>query len=176
MLEIDGLSKKTVYEVMFQLLYVTNWSWFKFEDLIRARYPEVIKSQEYLEINEEVGSREAKGLAKVLGTSGDGIGSLIQLLQCSHWAVFEHFEVEKLTKESCRMRVIDCSTHRAAKKWGMEPYECGDLTLVCLRGFCNVINQKVSIRRVFTLPEVRPKGIPENVSCEWVLSLEGTKT
>ena len=177
MLEIDRLSKETVYKVMFNLLRVTNWQLYKLEDVIRASHPEVLKSQEYLKLIEEYGLREAKGLAEVLGISGNGIDSLIQLLQYSHWVVFEGFEVEKLTEESCRMRVIECSVQRAAKKEGVEYYECADETLWCLRGFCGYINRKMSIRQVFGPPEeVRPKGIPENVSCEWVISMEGAKT
>ena len=161
---------------MFNLLRVMSWGWYVAEDLMVASHPEVLKSQEYLKVIEEYGSREAKGLAKALGISGDGIDSLIRLLQYSHWVVFERCEVEKLTEESCRMRIIDCSAQRAAKKGGIEYYECADGTLGCLRGFCGQINQEASVQPVFTPPEVGPKGIPENVSCEWVISIEGAKS
>ena len=173
MLEIDGFSKESVYKLMFHHLYILNFWSFKLEDLIRVKHPKILESDEYMHIIEEYGLREAKGLAKILGTSGHGIDSLIQLLQCSHWAIFEHMEVEKLTKESCRMRIIKCSTQRAAKNWEMEHYECADITFLCLRGFCDHVNRNINIQQVFAPPDkIRPKGTPENVSCEWVFSIQ----
>jgi len=174
MLDIEKLSKEAVYDIMFQQVYVLNLGFYKIEDLVRASHPELLKSDKYLHIMKEMGIREAKGVAKVLGILSNGIDSLIQLLQCSHWAVFETFEIKKLTEQSCRMRIIDCSAQKAAQKWGMEYYECADVTHEYLRGFCDQINRKVSVRKVFAPPEVGPKAIPvpDNVSCEWVISIE----
>jgi hypothetical protein len=173
MLEIENLSKETVYNVMFQHLYAMNFGWFQFEHVIRAKHPEIIKGEEYTKVIVEYCSLEAKSLAKVLGITGTGMDSLIKLLQFSHWAVFEHFEVEKLAAESCRMRIADCSVQRAARKWGMKHYDCADVTLAGLRGFCNYVNQQMIVIKDFAPPEVSPQGVLENVSCSWVISIEG---
>jgi hypothetical protein len=171
MLEIDSLSKESVYNIMLKHLIVMNSGWFKFENLIRTKYPEVIRSKEYMQVLEEYCAGQALALSKALDIKGNGIDDLIALLRCSHWAIFEWLELEKLTEESCRMRIIGCSTQVAAKKWGMEHYDCAAATLTCLKGFCNQISPDVIVKKIFAPPEVRPKYAVENVSCEWLISL-----
>jgi len=172
MLEIEDLSKDNVYSVMSELLYSINYGWFMIEDMIRKKHPELLGSDSYLRLNEDVGSYEAKRLSKALRVSGDTIDGLINLLRHSHWAVFENIEVEKLDGRSFRMRTIDCSAQRAAKKWGMEHYDCSLVAFPIRCGFFSAANQNAKVERIFTPPDVRPQSITENVSCEWLISIE----
>ena len=175
MLDISCLSKESVYNIMLKHLIVMNSGWFNFENLIRAKHPEIIKSKEYMKLIEEYSSGQARAMSKALDVKGNCIDDLIKLLKCSHWAIFECIEIEKLTEESCRMRIIGCSTQMAAKKWGMEHYDCADATLACLKGFCNHVNSNMIVRKIFAPPEVNPKCTTENVSCEWLISIPGVK-
>jgi len=118
MLEIEGLSKDTVYDVMRELLYSLNYMLFRFEEWVRRRYPEEFEKEEFPRLYEESGSYEAKRLCKALNISGGGVDVLIQLLKHSHWAVFENIEAMKLAEGSFTMRTIECSAQRAAKRWG----------------------------------------------------------
>ena len=118
MLEIEGLSKDTVYDVMRELLYSLNYMLFRFEEWVRSRYPEELQGEEFARLYEEAGSYEAKRLCKALDISGGGVDTLIQLLKHSHWAVFENIEAMKLAEGSFTMRTIECSAQRAAKRWG----------------------------------------------------------
>lgn len=172
MLEIEGLSKDTLYNVMRELLYSFNYMWFQIEDWIKRRYPGDFESEELCRIHQELGSNEAKRLSTVLNIVGAGVDAMIELVKHSHWAVFENIEVEKLTEQSFRMRTTECSSQRAAKRWGMEYYDCTLWASLCRNGFFKEANQKVKIQRVFTPPETRPEGTPENVSCEWLISIE----
>ena len=172
MLEIDGLSKKKVYDVMRELLYSASYAWHTTEHFVRAKHPELLMGEGYFKVNEDFGSYEAKRLSKALGISENGIDGLIQVLKYSHWAVFEHIEVKKLTENSFRMRTIGCSSQQTAKKWGMEYYDCRLQGLRARSGFFKTLNNKATVERIFSPPEVRLENIPGNVSCEWLVSIK----
>ena len=172
MLEIEGLSKGAVHDVMRELLYSLNYMLFRFEEWVRRRYPEELQGEEFARLYEEAGSYEAKRLCKALDISGGGVDTLIQLLKHSHWAVFENIEAMKLAEGSFTMRTIECSAQRAAKRWGVDYYDCRHTGSLVRNGFFEAINPSVKIQRVFTPPEIRPEGTPENVSCEWLISIE----
>jgi len=171
-LEIEGLSKDNVYNVMRELLYSFNYVWFLFEEAVKSKHPEELEGEEFRRLYKEFGSYQAKRLSRAIDISAGGIDALIQLLKHSHWAVFERIEVKKLTGESFRMRTIECSTQKAAKRWGMEYRACGPTGSLVRTGFFERANKNVKIQRVFTPPEIRPEGTPENVSCEWLISIE----
>lgn len=172
MLEIEGLSKEAVYNLMRELLYSLNYSLFRFEDWVRARYPEELEGEELHRLYKESGSYEAKRLCKALSISGGGADTLIHLLRHSHWAVFENIEARRLTERSFIMRTIECSAQRAAQRSGTEYYDCRLTASLVRAGFFEALNHNVKIQRIFTPPETRPEGIPGNVSCEWLISVE----
>jgi len=172
MLKIEDLSKESVYTVMRDLLYSLNYGWFMLEDLIRANHPELLKGEDYLKVNENVGSYEAKRLSKALDISGNSIDNLMQLVKYSHWAVFENIEIKKLTETSFRMRTIGCSAQGAIHKWGLEHYDCRLAGLRLRQGFFKGANKNAEVERIFSPPEARRAGIPDNVSCEWFISLK----
>ena len=172
MLEIEDLSKETVYNVMRELLYSLNYAWFMFEDMLKNKIPEAFESEEYRRLQEEFGSYEAQRLARVLDISAGGVDDLIRFLKHSHWAVFEEIQIEKLTEKSFKMRTLECSTQKAAKKWGIEYYNCGLTGGLIRRGFYKRVNETAKVQRVFTPPDTGPGGTPQNVSCEWLISIE----
>ncbi|MBC8274180.1 MAG: hypothetical protein H8E40_04345 [Chloroflexi bacterium] len=172
MLEIEGLSKETVYNVMTELLYSFNFMVYLFEDWVKTKHPEEFESEEFRRLYGEFGSYQAKRLCKALDISGGGIDVLIKLMKHSHWTVFENIEVEKLTEKSFRMRGIQCSAQKAAKRWGMEYNDCRIRSSRFCNGLFRVANQNVKVRQVFAPPEIGPEGTPENVSCEWLISIE----
>ena len=172
MLEIEALEKETVYNVMRELLYSFNYMWLQFEEWIKRRYPEDFEREDLRKIHEEFGSYQAKRLSKALNTSGGGVDALIELAKHSHWAVFENIELEKLTEKSFRMRTTECSSQRAAKRWGMEYYDCGPTATIMRSAFFKQANPKARVQQAFAPPEIGPEGTPENVSCEWLVSLE----
>jgi len=172
MLEIGGLSKDTVYDVMRALLYSLNYMWFQFEDWIKSNCPKESESEGFRELYRDFGSYEAKRLSRALAISGEGVDALIQLLKHSHWVVFENIEITKLEGNSFRMRTIDCSSQQAAKQWGLEYYDCKSTGTLIRNGFFQQANKNSKIQRIFTPPETRPEGTPENVSCEWLISIE----
>jgi len=171
-IDIERLSKEQVYNIMSELLYSFNYVWFMFEKFIKNKYPDAFESEEFLKLNEEFGEYEAKRVSKALSISTGEIEDLIRLVKHSHWAVFENIEITKLTEKSFRMRTIECSTQKAAKRWGMEYYDCGLTGSFARNGFYQYLNKNAKIQRIFTPPEIRSDETPENVSCEWLISLE----
>jgi len=93
-------------------------------------------------------------------------------LKYSHWAIFEHIEIAELTANSFRMRTLDCSAQRAAKRWGLDYYDCAIGGLRIRRGFLKGINPKAKVQRIFTPPEAGPEDRSAIASCEWLISLE----
>jgi len=172
MLNIRTIKKDTLYNVMLQQLYSLNYTWVRFEGFIQEKAPEVYGSEEYYQLFEDYGSEEARRLVKALGFPREEIKDLTRFLQYSHWAIFENIEIAELTANSFRMRTLDCSAQSAAKKWGMEYYDCRTGGLRIRSGFFKGINPKANVQRIFSPPEARPEGRRAIVSCEWLISLE----
>ena len=172
MLNIRAIKKDTLHAVMLQQLYALNYMWIRFEYFIRAKAPEVYGSEEYYQLFEDYGSEEARRLVKSLGFPREEIKDLARFLKYSHWAIFENIEIAELNTNSFRMRTLDCSAQSAAKKWGMEYYDCGTGGLRIRNGFFKGINPKAKVQRIFSPPEARPEGRPALASCEWLISLE----
>jgi len=172
MLNIRAIKKDALYNVMLQQLYSLNYTWVRFEGFIQEKAPEVYGSEEYYQLFEDYGSEEARRLVKALGFPREEIKDLARFLEYSHWAIFENIEIAELTANSFRMRTLDCSAQSAAKKWGMEYYDCRTGGLRIRSGFFKGINPKAKVQRIFTPPEARPEGTRAIVSCEWLISLE----
>jgi len=172
MLNIRAIKKDTLYNVMLQQLYSLNYTWVRFEGFIQEKAPEVYGSEEYYQLFEDYGSEEARRLVRALGFPREEIKDLTRFLEYSHWAIFENIEIAELTANSFRMRTLDCSAQSAAKKWGMEYYDCGTGGLRIRSGFFEGINPEAKVQRIFTPPEARPEGRRAIVSCEWLVSLE----
>ena len=172
MLNIRAIKKDTLHAVMLQQLYALNYMWIRFEYFIRAKAPEVYGSEEYYQLFEDYGSEEARRLVKSLGFPREEIKDLARFLKYSHWAIFENIEIAELNTNSFRLRTLDCSAQSAAKKWGMEYYDCRTGGLRMRNGFFKGINPKTKVQRIFSPPEARPEGRRAIVSCEWLVSLE----
>jgi hypothetical protein len=157
---------------MLQQMYSLNYVWMRIEGLIQQRAPEVYRSEEYYQLFEDYGAEEARRLLKVLDLPKKGIKDLTRSLQYSHWAIFENIEIVGLTADSFVMRTLDCSAQRAARRWGLDYYDCEAGGLRIRNGFFKGINPKAKVQRIFTPPETGPEGRPAVASCEWLISLE----
>jgi hypothetical protein len=111
-------------------------------------------------------------LVKALGFPREEIKDLTEFLKYSHWAIFENIEIAELTAKSFRMRTLDCSAQRAAKKWGLDYYDCGAGGLRIRNGFFRGINPKAKAQRIFTPPQAGPENTRAIASCAWWVSLE----
>lgn len=172
MLNIRAIKKDTLYNVMLQQMYSLNYVWMRIEGFIQQKAPQAYMGEEYYQLYEDYGSEEARRLVKALGFPREEIKDLTRFLKYSHWSIFEDIEIADLTPSSFRMRTIDCSAQRAAKRWGLEYYDCGAGGLRIRNGFSKGINPKAKGQRIFTPPEARPEGGSAIVSCEWLISLE----
>jgi hypothetical protein len=172
MLNIRAIKKDTLYDVMLQQMYSLNYVWMRMEGLIQQKAPEVYGSEEYYQLFEEYGSEEARRLVKALGFPREEVNDLARFLKYSHWAIFENIEIAQLTANSLRMRTVDCSAQRAAKRWGLGYYDCGTGGLRIRSGFFKGINPRAKVQRIFTPPEARLEGRSGIASCEWSVSLE----
>jgi len=172
MLNIRAIKKDALYNVMLQQLYSLNYTWVRFEGFIQEKAPQVYGSEEYYQLFEDYGSEEARRLVKALGFPREEVKDLTRFLKYSHWAIFENIEIAELTANSFRMRTLDCSAQSAAKRWGMEYYDCRTGGLRIRSGFFKGINPKAKVQRIFTPPEARPEDTRAIVSCEWLVSLK----
>jgi hypothetical protein len=172
MLNIRAIKKDTLYNVMLQQMYTLNYVWLRYEGFIQQKAPELYGSQQHYQLYEEYGSEEARRLVKDLGFPREEIKDLARFLQYSHWAIFENIEIAELTANSFRMRTLDCSAQRAAKRGGLDYYDCRTGGFRIRNGFFKGINPKAKVQRIFTPPEAGPEDTRANVSCEWLISLE----
>jgi len=171
MLNIRAIKKDTLYAVMLQQMYSLNYVWLRFEGFIQQKAPQEYRGEEYYRLYEDYGSEEAKRLVRALSFPREEIKDLARFLRYSHWAIFENIEIADLTANSFRMRTLDCSAQRAAKRWGLDYYDCGAGGLRIRNGFFKGINPEAKVQRIFTPPEATPAGRRATVCCEWLISL-----
>ncbi len=171
MLNIRAIKKDALYAVMLQQMYSLNYVWMRFEGLMRQEAPELYGSEEHYQLYEDYGSEEARRLVKALKFPRQEINDLARFLKYSHWVIFENIKIAELSANSFRMRTLDCSAQRAAKRWGLEYYDCGVGGLRIRNGFYKGINPRAKVERIFTPPETRSEGRPAVASCEWLISL-----
>ena len=171
MLNTQAIKKNTLHAVMLQQMYSLNYVWLMYEGYIQQKAPELYGSEQYYQIFEDYGLDEARRLVKALGFPREKISDLSKYLKYSHWAIFENIEIVEMTASSFRMCTLDCSAQRAAKKWGMQYYDCRSGGLRIRTGFFKGINTRAKVQRIFTPPEAKPEDIRAIVSCEWLVSL-----
>jgi hypothetical protein len=168
------LSKDELFEVMKNLVHVYSSAWFKSERLAIEKYgSDAFLSKEFLDLFRNFGSKEANGLIELSVVSGTSIDSIIKAFQLSHWALFENIELTKLSDKIARMRTIDCSRQKyARRKWGTE-YPCLNLAFSheSRKGFAQAINPQARVKCNFSPPNPRPQDISEHVSCEWTITI-----
>jgi hypothetical protein len=172
MLNIRAIKKDAIYAVMLQQMYSLNYVWLMYESYIQQKAPELYGNEQYYQLFKDYGLDEARRLIKTLGFPREEINGLAKYLKYSHWAIFENIEIVQPTASSFRMRTLDCSAQRAARKWGMQYYDCRSGGFQIRTGFFKGINAKAKVQRIFTPPEVKPEGKRAIISCEWLISLE----
>jgi len=172
MFDIEKWSKERVHEVMLELLTGFNYMWFLMEGWLKQHCPEKAQSEEFLALSGEFGAYEVKRLGRVIKESLTGVDRLIEFVRHSHWCAFEDLEITKISDKQIMMRTVGCSAQKAAKRWGLDHYACGDGGLRLRQGFFAAVDPSARVERVFTPPDERPAGIPEEVSCQWLISID----
>jgi hypothetical protein len=172
MLEIENWSKEQVHTVMRELLFSFNYMWFLMEEWMKRNCPEKLESEDFQKLSEDFGSYEAQRLEKTVDETSKDVDRLVQFLKHSHWCVFEDIELTKLSDKRLRMRTLGCSAQKAAKKWGMDHYDCAKSALRLRKGFFARIDPTAQVAPAFTPPDQKPAGTPSEVTCEWIISIE----
>lgn len=171
MLDIRAIKKDTLHAVMLQQMYTLNYVWLRYEGFIQQKAPELYGSEQHYQLLEDYGSEEARRLIKILGLPREEIKDLTRFLKYSHWAIFENIEMEGLTADSFIMRTLDCSAQHAARRGGLDYYDCRTGGLRIRTGFFRGVNSKAEVQRIFSPPETGPEGTPAITSCQWLVSL-----
>ena len=172
MFDIEKWSKERVHEVMLELLTGFNYMWFLMEEWLKKHCPEKATGEEFLALSGEFGAYEAKRLARVIREPLAGVDRLMEFLRHSHWRAFEDLEITKISDKQISMRTVGCTAQKAAKKWGVEYYPCGDGGLRLRQGFFAAVDPSAKVERVFTPPDERPDGVPEEISCQWLITID----
>jgi len=172
MFSIEDWSKERVYNVMMELLYSFNYMWFLMEQWVDKNCPKELGQKGMLQMTDEFGAYEARRLKKTVDDKVEGIDQLISFLEHSHWAAFEDLRITKISDTRMRMMTLGCTSQKAAKKWGMEYYDCSEVAQRLRLAFLKEINPKVTVTPVFLPPEKPSDDYPTGTSCEWIVSIE----
>jgi hypothetical protein len=172
MFDIEKWDKAQTHGITMELLYSFNYMWFLMEGWVKAHCPEKADSEAFRNLSEQFGSYQAKRLEKTFTEPLEGVDRLVEFLKRSHWFAFEDIKLEKLSDKKLRMRTSGCTAQKAAKKWGMDHYACGNGGLRLRKGFFTQIDPSANITRVFTPPDKKPADTPEDISCEWVITIQ----
>ncbi|MFO8111229.1 MAG: DUF6125 family protein [Desulfosalsimonadaceae bacterium] len=172
MFDIEKWNKEETYAVMLELLYSFNYMWFLMEGWVKTHCPEKADSEAFRVLSEQFGAYQAKRLEKTITEPVEGIDRLTAFLRHSHWFAFEDITLEKLSDTRLRMRTSGCTAQKAAKKWGMDHYACGDGGFRLRKGFFTRVDPSATVTRVFTPPDEKPADIPDDISCEWIIAID----
>jgi len=172
MFPIEDWSKERVHNVMLDLLYSFNYTWFLMEEWLRKNCPEKLAHEGLMWLTDEFGVYEAKRLEKTVDENSKGIDRLILFLEHSHWAAFEDVHITKLSDTRMRMATMNCTSQKAAGKWGMEYYDCGEIALRLRSAFLKQVNPKATVTPLFVPPEKAGEGRSSDTACEWIISIE----
>ena len=171
MLEIENWSKQQVHDVMQELLYSFNYMWFLMENWIEQQCPGKRDTEAFHQLGETFGSYEAKRLEKTVDPNIQGLDRLVAFLNHSHWRAFEDIELKPLSDRELRMRTRNCTAQKAAQKWGMDCYDCSQAGHRLRRGFFRQVNPAADVQRIHSPPDDRPEDLPDEVSCQWIISI-----
>lgn len=172
MLEIENWSKAQTHGIMMELLFSFNYMWFLMEGWAKANCPEQANSEEFRKLADQFGAYQAKRIGKTITEPLEGLDRLVAFLKRSHWFAFEDIKLENLSDKKLRMRTAGCTTQKAAKKWGMDHHACGDAGIRLRTSFLTHVNPSVKVSRVFTPPDEKPADTPEEISCEWIITID----
>ena len=172
MFQIEQWSKERVHNVTMELLYSFNYMWFLAEEWIKKNCPEDVAREGMLHLTDEFGAYEARRLEKTVPKDIEGIDRLIRFLEHSHWCAFEDIQITKLSDTSMRMSTVNCTSQLAAKKWGMEYYDCGTVALRLRTAFFKRINPAARVTPILTPPDKAADDFPSQTACAWLITIE----
>lgn len=170
----EKLSKHELFEVLKNMVQAYSSAWFKSEWIAVKKFGmDGFEGHEFAQLFKEFGAREAKILVELSIISGKNADSIIKALSLSHWALFEDITLEKLSNKTVRMRTINCSRQNYTLRKYKVAYPCKEIGFPyeSRLGFVKAINPSAEVQCVFCPPDKRPTQTPENVSCEWIISI-----
>lgn len=171
MFPIEDWSKERVHTVMREILFSFNYMWFLMEEWAKQHCPEKAQGEAFHRLSEEFGRYEAQRLEKVVDNKLAGVDRLAAFVGHSHWCAFEEIELTALSNQRLRMRTLDCTAQKAARKWGLSHYDCSQSGLRLRKGFFSHVLPAAQVERVFTPPDEKPAGTPSEAACEWIISI-----
>ena len=171
MFAIEDWSKERVHDVMREVLFSFNYMWFLMEEWAKKNCPEKVQGESFQSLSEEFGRYEAQRLERVVDDKLSGVDRLVAFVRCSHWCAFEDIELTAISKHGLRMRTLGCTAQKAARKWGLSHYDCGQTGLRLREAFFSRVIPTATVERVFTPPDDRPAGAPPDAACEWMISI-----
>jgi hypothetical protein len=171
MFAIEDWSKEKVHTVMREVLFSFNYMWFLMEAWAKQHCPEKVQGEEFQRLSDEFGRYQAQRLEKVVDDKLTGVARLAAFVRHSHWCAFEEIELTPLSDHSLRMRTLGCTAQKAARKWGLSHYDCGQSGLRLRTGFFRGVIPTAQVERVFTPPDEKPAGTPAEAACEWIITI-----
>ena len=171
MFAIEDWSKERVHTVMREVLFSLNYMWFLMEAWAKQNCPEKAQGEEFQRLSDEFGRYQAQRLEKVVDAKLTGVPRLAAFVRHSHWCAFEEIELTPLSDHSLRMRTLGCTAQKAAQKWGLSHYDCGQSGLRLRTAFFRGVIPTAQVERVFTPPDEKPAGSPCEAACEWIITI-----
>ena len=172
MLNLENFSKDQLHKIMLELLFSFNYMSILMEDWVKQHCPKKMLTQDFKQIYEAFAIFEAKRIEKTLSQpNSDELERVMQFIKHSHWCAFEHIELEKVSENQLRMRTHDCSACKAVKTLGIELTDCSNTGLKIRQAFVGYVNPNAQVTRVFSPPDIKDVERPENISCEWLISI-----
>ena len=173
-LEIARLEK----EKLVELLDLYGRQWLTIDGLwiqaVEEKYGDDVCLEMYTQVQEQMGSRRARRLARFLGIpeGNADLSSMINahyLLPASRAVGTEYL---KISDTEFILSWLNCRPQQARKEKGLPPFPCKRMEFTSLSSFFKSLNPKARVECLFAPPDARPENLPEKVSCQWKVILD----
>jgi hypothetical protein len=109
-----------------------------------------------------MGKLEARELKEMLGIKEINPSSLLEMLRCTSWALYQTKKEARKTKTSVIFRITACKIQDARVGKGLDVFPCKKVRFGYLKSFAEELNPKIEVVCKSCPPEKK-----EGAWCDW---------
>ena len=141
---------------------------------VEKRYGTDACLQIYTEVMEQYGRIQAHRITRALGIAeGEGdIPAMIAAHNAIPWGRAVKVNYHQTSDKELVLSILNCHPQESRKARGQEIFPCKQMEHAELAAFFGQINPRAKVECLFSPPDERPREVPENVSCQWKITVE----
>lgn len=111
---------------------------------------------------------EARDLAEILELKNRNLGSLMEALRATSWALYQEAKEWQVSSDRAVFRVTSCRTQKARARKGLSEFPCKKVRWAYLKEFAKAFNPEIEVNCIVCPPDKHS----EKIWCEWEFVLK----